>query len=98
MQMPSPSQENVTENVVATHVPGDRALNWIAGYNLAKGALFLIIALSFLGFLHKDVDAIVGNWISWLGVSLENEHVAALLARLDLVTDKQLWVASGGAF
>jgi uncharacterized membrane protein (DUF2068 family) len=95
MQMPSPPQEKVRESVAAAHPPGERALNWIAGYNLAKGTLFFLIALSVLGFLHKDVDAIVGNWISWLGVSLENEHVVALLARLDLVTDKQLKALSG---
>ncbi|MGB8165949.1 MAG: DUF2127 domain-containing protein, partial [Chthoniobacteraceae bacterium] len=32
------------------------------------------------------------------GVSLENVHVVALLARLDLVTDKQLRVLSGVTF
>jgi uncharacterized membrane protein (DUF2068 family) len=100
MQLPSPPQETeiIPEDPVVAHVPGDRALNWIAGYNLAKGTLFVIVALSFLGFLHKDVDAIVGNWISWLGVSLENEHVVALLSRLDLVTDKQLKTLSGVTF
>ena len=98
MQMPSPPQETVNETVVVTHVPGERALNWIAGYNLAKGTLFFILALSFLGFLHKDVDTIVGHWLSLLGVSLENEHVVALLARLDLVTDKELKVLSGVTF
>jgi uncharacterized membrane protein (DUF2068 family) len=77
---------------------GDRALRWIAGYNLGKGVLFLTLALGFLGFLHKDVDQIVGHWISSLGLSLENEHVAALLARLDVVTDKELKVLSGGTF
>ena len=77
---------------------GDRPLIWIASYNLGKGLLFLTLALGFLGFLHKDVDTIVGNWLAWLGVSLENEHVAALLVRLDLVTDNQLKVFSGIAF
>ena len=71
---------------------------WIAGYNLTKGIVFLILALGVLGFLHKDVDQIIGRWISSLGVSLENVHVAALLARLDLVTDHQLRVLSGITF
>ena len=71
---------------------------WIASYNLGKGLLLFTIALGLLGFLHKDVDTIVGHWISALGISLENEHVAALLARLDLVTDHQLRVLSGITF
>ena len=71
---------------------------WIAGYNLVKGLLLLTLALGFLGFLHKDVDTIVGNWLSSLGVSLENGHVVALLARLDLVTDNQLRVLSSITF
>ena len=82
----------------APHHSGDRPLKWIASYNLGKGLLFLTLALGFLGFLHKDVDTIVGHWLSALGVSLENEHVIALLARLDLVTDKQLEVLSGITF
>ena len=71
---------------------------WIAGYNFGKGLLLLTLALGLLGFLHRDVDAIVGTWLNSLGVSLENVHVVALLARLDLVTDHQLRVLSGVTF
>lgn len=71
---------------------------WIAGYNLVKGLVLFILALGFLGFLHKDVDTIVGHWFSSLGVSDENVHVVALLARLDLVTDNQLRALSGVTF
>ena len=65
-----------------------RCLRWIAWYNLAKGLLVLALAIGLLGLLHKDVDAIVANWIALLGLDLDNRHVAALLARIDLVTDK----------
>ncbi len=68
---------------------------WIASYNFGKGLLFLIISLSLLGFLHKDVDAIVGHWLVNLGFDLENQHVAKLLARLDLVTDHQIRLVVG---
>jgi uncharacterized membrane protein (DUF2068 family) len=71
---------------------------WIAGYNLAKGLLFLTLALGLLGFLHRDVDVIVGRWLASLGVSLENVHVVSLLARLDLITDRQLRVVSTVTF
>ena len=75
-----------------------RCLRWIAGYNLLKGLLLLALAIGLLGLLHKDVDAIVGNWIALLGLDLENRHIAALLARLDLVTDKQVGQLSKLAF
>ena len=67
-----------------------RCLRWIAGYNMAKAVLLLLLGIGLLGLLHKDIDAIVGNWIALLGLDLDNRHVAALLARLDLVTDKQV--------
>ncbi len=67
-----------------------RWLRWIAGYNLAKGLLLLALGVGLLGLLHKDIDAVAGNWIALCGIDLENRHIAALLARLDLVTDKQV--------
>ncbi len=86
------------ETVPKVHHPGDRALVWIAAYNFSKGLLMFTLALGFLGLLHRDVDAVVGNWLGAHGVSLENAHVVALLARLDLVTDHQLLVLSGVTF
>jgi uncharacterized membrane protein (DUF2068 family) len=70
--------------------PEDRYLRWIGSLQLAKGMLLMALAVRLLAFLHKDVDAIVGNWISELGVSLENPHIVSLLAKLDSVTDRQL--------
>ena len=75
-----------------------RWLRWIAGYNLAKGALLLTLGVGLLGLLHKDVDDVVSNWITLLGLDLDNRHVVALLARLDLVTDKQVGQLSKLAF
>lgn len=79
-----------TETSAKVHHPGDRQLMWIATYNFCKGMLLLTIALGLLGFLHKDVDAIVGRWLTALGVSLENVHIAAFLAWLDVLTDQKL--------
>jgi len=93
-----PPQSDSVNSASKVTRPGDRPLMWIAGYNLAKGLLFLTLALGFLGFLHRDVDVIVGRWLASQGVSLENVHVAALLARLDLVTDHQLRVLSSITF
>ena len=75
-----------------------RFLRWIAGYNLGKGVLLLVLGVGLLGLLHKNVDEIVGNWIALIGLDLDNRHIAALLARLDLVTDKQVGQLSRLAF
>jgi uncharacterized membrane protein (DUF2068 family) len=76
----------------------DRCLRWIALYYLGKGLLFCLLAIGLLGFLHKDIDTIVGNWMSLLGFNMVNHHVVAFLARLDKVTDKQLVEWSGITF
>jgi uncharacterized membrane protein (DUF2068 family) len=89
---------SIAETTTHTRHPGDRPLKWIAAYNCSKGLLMLTITLGLLGLLHEDVDTIVGHWISALGVSLENERVAALLKQLDLVTDHQLLLFSGLSF
>ena len=93
-----PPQTDAGDSAPRVRHPGDRPLMWIAGYNLAKGLLLLTLALGLLGFLHRDVDVITGRWLASLGVSLENVHVVALLARLDLVTDHQLRVLSSVTF
>ena len=68
----------------------DRYLRWIGSLQLAKGLLLMAFAGGLLGFLDKDIDAIVGNWITEMGLSPENPHIAAFLAKLDLVTNRQL--------
>lgn len=75
-----------------------RYLRWIASFNLLKGILLLAIAVGILRFLHKDIDAIVGNWMAALRFDLENRHVARLLERLDVVTDRQIKQLSGLTF
>jgi uncharacterized membrane protein (DUF2068 family) len=76
----------------------DRYLRWIAFYIFGKGLLLCLLAIGILGFLHKDVDTIVGNWMTLLGFNMENRHVVTFLARLDKVTDKQLAEWSGITF
>ena len=76
----------------------DRYLRWIGWLNLGKGALLCLLALGLLGFLHRDIDVIVGNWLSLLGMNMENRHIVRLLARLDHVTDKQVAECSGVTF
>ena len=85
--------------IAPSHRDADaRYLRWIAGLNLLKGICLLGLTVGLLKFLHKDVDAIVGNWMSLLRMDLENRHLAALLDKLDLVTDRQLRQMSGLTF
>jgi uncharacterized membrane protein (DUF2068 family) len=76
----------------------ERYLRWIAYLNLSKGVLLALLAAGLLGFLHRDVDTIVGNWMSLLGFNMENRHIVRFLARLDQVTDWQLREWSGITF
>jgi len=76
----------------------DRYLRWIGWLSLGKCGLLVLLAIGLLGFLHRDVDVIVGNWLNLLGMNMENRHIVRLLARLDRVTDKQLAQWSGITF
>jgi uncharacterized membrane protein (DUF2068 family) len=78
--------------------PANRALRWIGTLQLAKGLLLFALALGLLSFLHRDVDEIVGVWMSKAGINIEKGHAATLLEMLDLVTDKQLFEMSLVAF
>src|SRR4051812_41616198 len=78
--------------------PANRALRWIGTLQLIKGVLLFALALGFLSFLHRDVDGIVGVWMSKAGINIEKGRAAAFLEMLDLVTDKQLFEMSLVAF
>ena len=78
--------------------PLNRALRWIGTLQLVKGGLLIALALGLLSFLHRDVDAIVGDWMSKVGIDIEQGHAASFLEMLDLVTDKQLFTMSLVAF
>jgi uncharacterized membrane protein (DUF2068 family) len=78
--------------------PANRTLRWIGTLQLIKGSLLIALALGLLSFLHRDVDGIVGVWMSKVGINIEKGHAAAFLEMLDLVTDKQLFEMSLVAF
>lgn len=82
----------------STSQPANRALRWIGTLQLVKGLLLVALALGLLTFLHRDVDEIVGVWMSKLGINIEKPRAAAFLEMLDLVTDKQLFQMSIIAF
>jgi uncharacterized membrane protein (DUF2068 family) len=98
MEKPSKLRHHMDPLLPPTPSQEARYLRWIALLNLGKGLLLCLLAIGLLGFLHKDVDTIVGNWMSLLGFNMENRHVVRLLARLDRVTDRQLAEMSGITF
>ncbi len=68
----------------------ERYLRWIGGLQLVKGVITMVLAVALLRLLHKDLDQVVGNWISEIGWNLQNPRIAAFLGWLDEVTDRQI--------
>jgi len=64
-------------------LPGTKIVYYVGSpcSTSAKAFSFALLAIGFLGFLHKDVDGIVGGWMSILGFNMENHHVVTFLAR-----------------
>jgi len=73
----------------------DRYLRVIAIFKLIKGLLLLFMAVGFLGLLHKDVSEVATSWITRLHVDPDNRLVGGFLARLGLITDKQIEAVTG---
>jgi uncharacterized membrane protein (DUF2068 family) len=68
----------------------ERKVRIIAGYELFKGLLLLVLACGTLGFVHKDVQEIVAGWIRALHFDPEGHHIGALLAKIGLLNDKRI--------
>lgn len=78
--------------------PANRALRWIGTLQLIKGILLFALALGILSILHRDLDEMVGVWMSNVGINIEKGRAAELLKMLDVVTDKRLFQMSLVAF
>jgi hypothetical protein len=57
--------------------PANRALRWIGTLQLIKGLLLIALALGLLSFLHRDVDLIVGHWMSKVGIDVPPASAAS---------------------
>ena len=80
------------------HHPGDRGLVAIGIFKLLQCLLVLGFAFGFLGFLHRDVQGIVTEWLDSIHFDLEAQYVADFLASLNGITDTQIRALSGVAF
>ncbi len=76
----------------------DRYLLWIAIYKFVKGSLFLAISIGVLGLLHRDVQEIAENFVTWLRADPENRYISLLLEKADLITDLRIKQLSGFTF
>ncbi len=78
--------------------PGEGAIAFIAGYSLVKGTLLVVVALGILHYLHHDLAAVAEQWVRRCHFDPEEKHIAALVAKLGLVTDHQLKQVGGLTF
>ena len=84
--------------IPSPHPTGYRALFWIGVFKLVKGTLLLIFAFGVLGFLHRDVATIAEHLVRVLHFDSDNRHIASLLQKAGLITDKRIEELSGLTF
>jgi len=76
----------------------DRGLLAIAVFKIVKGLGLLALAFGALHFLHRDVAAVVGNWIDLLGIDPQSHYLQRILEKVAKVDDKKLRELSAGTF
>jgi uncharacterized membrane protein (DUF2068 family) len=77
---------------------GARFLRLIAVFKFLQGLLLAAAAIGLLQLLHKDVDEVVEGWVNMVRCDPENEIIAAVLAKLNLLDDHKLRQLSGLTF
>ena len=83
---------------MAGKTKGSRGLLVIAAFKLIKGLALLALAIGALRLLHKDVAAVVAQWIDILRVDPHNYYIRKLIAKLGMVDDRKLKALSIGTF
>jgi uncharacterized membrane protein (DUF2068 family) len=77
---------------------GSKGLFLIGSYKLLEGLLLAAIGVGLLKLLHRDVAALVTHWVHVLRVDPDNRYIHRLLARIFVVSPKQLRELSVGTF
>lgn len=67
-------------------------------FKLLKALLLIVVGISAIHLLHKDLASTVAHWTNVLRVDPDNRFVHRLLARIFRVTPKQLRELSIGTF
>src|SRR5690348_6393419 len=75
-----------------------RGLRVIAAFKLLKGFALLALGIGALKLLHKDVEAIVVQWINMFQVDPHSHYLQLLLEKLSILDDRRLKELSVGTF
>ena len=70
----------------------------IGFFKLVKALLLVVVGISAIKFLHKDLASTVIHWVQVLRVDPDNQHVHRILERIFRVTPRQLKELSVGTF
>jgi len=70
----------------------------IALFKLIKGLLLIFVGIGALKLLHRDLAETVSHWIDILRVDPDNRFIHGIIARVLVVSPKQLKEASVGTF
>ena len=75
-----------------------RGVRLIAAFKLLKGIALLAAGIGALNLLHKDVAAIIEQWVNIFRVDPQNHYINLLLTKLSIVDDRRLKELSIGTF
>jgi uncharacterized membrane protein (DUF2068 family) len=81
-----------------SRTPRTWTLLLIAIFKLFKGLLLTVTGIGLLSLLHKDVSAVVLEWVRILSVDPDNRIIHKLLTKLVGLDDRQLEAVSAGSF
>lgn len=76
----------------------DRGLLAIAVFKIVKGLGLMAVGFGALHFLHRDVAAVVANWVDLLRIDPQNHYLRLVLEKVANVDDKKLRELSAGTF
>ena len=76
----------------------DRGLLAIAVFKIVKGLGLMAVGFGALHFLHRDVAAVIANWVDLLRIDPQNHYLRRLLEKVANVDDKKLRELSAGTF
>ena len=77
---------------------GDRAILWIAGFKLVKGALLIAVAVGAFKLLHHDVGDALTHAVHSLRVDPDNRMIHKGLVKLGGLNDRKLEEIGAGSF
>ena len=75
-----------------------RGLLVIAAFKILKALGLMAVGFGALHFLHRDVAAVIANWVDLLRIDPQHPYLRSLLEKVANVDDKKLRELSAGTF